>query len=107
LARNAAAPGGYSWQLSWTIVRKVKFYIFNYQVCSYLTNKVKQHRMHREWRVTKFKLFKIWLRDQSGATAIEYTMISGAMAVALVPALASISSGVGGLYQVITDAFGY
>lgn len=47
-----------------------------------------------------------WLKDESGATAIEYTLISGAMAVAIVPAIGMIANGTDGIYGYIADLFG-
>ncbi len=57
--------------------------------------------------MAKMLKFKKWLHDESGVTAIEYSLISGAMAVVLVPALGSTSSGIAGLYQSITDLFDF
>lgn len=51
--------------------------------------------------------FKVWLNDEQGATAIEYSFISAAMALALVPALGSTTSGIAGLYTSITELFDF
>jgi Flp pilus assembly pilin Flp len=50
---------------------------------------------------------KKWLADESGVTAIEYSLISGAMALVLVPALNNTSSGIAQLYTTITDLFDF
>lgn len=44
-------------------------------------------------------------RDESGATAIEYGLIAGAMTVVLVPAFAATVDGVGTLFTRIADLF--
>jgi Flp pilus assembly pilin Flp len=51
------------------------------------------------------KTMKSYLRNESGVTAIEYSLISAVMALALIPALQYTSGTVGGLYQKIVDLF--
>ena len=41
------------------------------------------------------------LRNEDGATAIEYSMIAASMALVLVPALSATTSGLGSLYTII------
>lgn len=53
---------------------------------------------------TREKL-QAWLQNESGATAIEYSLISGAMALVLVPALTKLTTETGGLYTTIINAF--
>jgi pilus assembly protein Flp/PilA len=51
--------------------------------------------------------FKKWLRDESGATAIEYGLIAAAMGAAIIPAIGSLSSGAGELYGIVSDLFSH
>lgn len=51
------------------------------------------------------KNIKEWVHDESGATAIEYSLIAGAMALAMVPALSAFSADVGGVYGKILGYF--
>ncbi len=44
------------------------------------------------------------LRDETGATAIEYALIAAAMGLALVPALSSLSGGINNLYNSIGNS---
>jgi pilus assembly protein Flp/PilA len=39
------------------------------------------------------------LKDESGATAVEYALIAGAMGLCLLPALSSVKGGVDSLYS--------
>jgi Flp pilus assembly pilin Flp len=55
--------------------------------------------------VTKRLKLKDMLRDETGATAIEYALIAAAMALALVPAMASFSGDVSGGYGKILGYF--
>ena len=43
--------------------------------------------------------------DERGATAIEYALIAAILGIALIPVLASTSSGVAGLYTKVQDYF--
>lgn len=54
--------------------------------------------------LTQFS-FKAWLADECGASSVEYSIVSGSMAVALLAALPFITSGTGGIYGYITDLF--
>jgi Flp pilus assembly pilin Flp len=51
--------------------------------------------------------FKKWLRNENGATAIEYALIAAAMGTALVPAIATTASGVGVIYTFIGELFSH
>jgi len=44
-----------------------------------------------------------FLRDEEGATAIEYGLIAGLVAVALVGALTALGTDLGGLFQGIAN----
>jgi pilus assembly protein Flp/PilA len=57
--------------------------------------------------VKTFNKLKSWLTDESGATAIEYGLIAGGMALALVPAMASLGSGVINGYANIGSLFDF
>jgi Flp pilus assembly pilin Flp len=46
-----------------------------------------------------------WIKDESGATAIEYAVIASAMAIVLFPLLATMSSSTGGLFQLVLNIF--
>lgn len=48
---------------------------------------------------------KNWLNDDSGTTAIEYSFISGALALVLVPVLSNTSSGIASLFYDVVNAF--
>lgn len=50
-------------------------------------------------------MLRRWLRDDSGATAIEYGMIGALIAVVIAGAVASTGSGTNGLYTKVGDAF--
>lgn len=43
--------------------------------------------------------------DERGATAIEYALIAAILGIALIPVLASTTSGVAGLYTRVQDYF--
>jgi Flp pilus assembly pilin Flp len=58
-----------------------------------------------EGHVAQKNQIKLFLHDESGVTAIEYSLISAVMALALIPALQYTSGTVGGLYQKIVDLF--
>jgi pilus assembly protein Flp/PilA len=45
-----------------------------------------------------------FLRDQSGATAIEYALIASGIAVAIAATIVSLGSGVQGLYSGVLTA---
>jgi pilus assembly protein Flp/PilA len=45
-----------------------------------------------------------FLRDKSGATAIEYAMIASGVAVAIASAVVSLGSGVKGLFVSVSTA---
>jgi pilus assembly protein Flp/PilA len=45
-----------------------------------------------------------FLRDDSGATAIEYAMIASGIAVAIATTIVSLGSGVNGLYTSVATA---
>ena len=46
---------------------------------------------------------KKWLRNEDGATAIEYALIAAAMGVALVPAMQAFGGGVDEVYGRIVE----
>jgi pilus assembly protein Flp/PilA len=48
---------------------------------------------------------KAWLKDESGATAIEYGLIAAAMALMLIPALSQLTGDAGQMFQNIVDIF--
>jgi pilus assembly protein Flp/PilA len=48
--------------------------------------------------------FRRFLQDQNGATAIEYAMIASGIAVAIASTVASLGSGVKGLYSSVATA---
>ena len=50
-------------------------------------------------------LAKLYLRDTSGATAIEYSIIAGCMGLMLVPAMTALAPAVEGKYELITGFF--
>ena len=50
-----------------------------------------------------YRTYLRWRSDRSGATAIEYALIAGIMAVALVGAT-GMMTGTGGLYTKIKEA---
>jgi pilus assembly protein Flp/PilA len=47
---------------------------------------------------------RCFLRDQNGATAIEYAMIASGIAVAIASTVASLGSSVKGLYSSVATA---
>jgi Flp pilus assembly pilin Flp len=50
---------------------------------------------------------KTWLKQEDGATAIEYALIAGAMGLMLIPAMSSFTDNSEGLYQSILDIFNH
>jgi len=48
--------------------------------------------------------FRRFLRDESGATAIEYAMIASGIAVAIATTIVSLGSSVKGLYTGVATA---
>jgi pilus assembly protein Flp/PilA len=58
------------------------------------TPKLDSHTVHR------------FLRDERGATAIEYAMIAAGIAVAIVAAVNSLGVSVKGMYDTISAAVG-
>jgi Flp pilus assembly pilin Flp len=48
-----------------------------------------------------------WFRDDSGASAVEYSIVSGSMAVALLIAMPFITNGTDGIYGYIADLFDF
>lgn len=50
-------------------------------------------------------MMRRWLRDRSGATAIEYGMIAALIAAVVVGAIASTGVGTNGLYTRVGSAF--
>jgi Flp pilus assembly pilin Flp len=58
-----------------------------------------------ESKVTEATTIKQLLRDENGATAIEYAFIAAAMGLCLVPALSASTDGVGVLYTHIKELF--
>jgi Flp pilus assembly pilin Flp len=48
---------------------------------------------------------RAWLKDESGATAIEYGLIAGAMALMLIPALSQLTGDSGQMFQNVLDIF--
>jgi Flp pilus assembly pilin Flp len=48
---------------------------------------------------------RAWLKNDNGATAIEYALIAAAMGLMLIPTLASFTEGSGGLFQSIVNIF--
>jgi Flp pilus assembly pilin Flp len=46
-----------------------------------------------------------WFSDESGATAIEYSVIAATMGIMLVPVGASLGSLSGDLFQTLIDLF--
>ena len=53
-----------------------------------------------------FGHFRRLLRDEQGATAIEYAMIAAGIAVAIVAAVNALGVSVLGMYQTIANAMG-
>ena len=52
-------------------------------------------------------MFKAFINDESGATAIEYGLIAGLVAVAIIAALTALGSSLDGLFtQVATTVSG-
>jgi pilus assembly protein Flp/PilA len=54
----------------------------------------------------RFDTFRRFLRDERGATAIEYAMIAAGIAVAIVAAVNALGVSVLGMYQTIAAAMG-
>ncbi len=53
-----------------------------------------------------FPTLRRFLRDERGATAIEYAMIAAGIAVAIVAAVNALGVSVLGMYQTISAAMG-
>ena len=49
--------------------------------------------------------FQAFLREEEGATAIEYALIASILGIALLPVLTSTTSGVASLYTRVQDYF--
>ena len=54
---------------------------------------------------TVSNLLKMFVSDDSGATAIEYALIASILGVALLPVLTDTTSGVASLYTRVQDYF--
>ena len=52
-----------------------------------------------------FPLFKTFLREENGATAIEYALIASILGVALLPVLSDTTTGVASLYTRVQGYF--
>ena len=50
------------------------------------------------------RTIRSFLRDERGATAIEYALIAGSIAVAIVAAVNSLGDTVKGLYETVATA---
>lgn len=50
-------------------------------------------------------MWKRWLRDQSGATAIEYGMIAGLLVVAIIGSVSAVGSSNNGMWGRVGTAF--
>jgi Flp pilus assembly pilin Flp len=48
---------------------------------------------------------RAWLKDESGATAIEYGLIAAAMALMLIPAMAQLTGDSGQMFQNVLGIF--
>jgi Flp pilus assembly pilin Flp len=48
---------------------------------------------------------KVYLREESGATAIEYSLMAGAMGLMLIPVMSSISGKTSNLFAAIKGFF--
>ena len=46
-----------------------------------------------------------WLKDQRGATAIEYALIASLISIVVVVGAAAVGTGTNGLYTRVQDAF--
>ena len=53
----------------------------------------------------KDQIIKFW-RDEEGATAIEYGLIAGLIAVGLIVSLEGVRNAIGNLFTRITDVLG-
>jgi Flp pilus assembly pilin Flp len=51
------------------------------------------------------RIFKTFLAEENGATAIEYALIASILGVALLPVLSDTSTGVASLYTRVQDYF--
>jgi Flp pilus assembly pilin Flp len=49
--------------------------------------------------------WKTFLKEENGATAIEYALIASILGIALLPVLTSTTSGVASLYVRVQDYF--
>ena len=50
-------------------------------------------------------MFRRWLNDDRGATAIEYALLAAIMAVAAITGLTMLGTGTQGLWTKVGDAF--
>jgi Flp pilus assembly pilin Flp len=50
-------------------------------------------------------IYKRFVRDDAGATAIEYALIASILGIALLPVLSNTSSGVASLYSRVQGYF--
>ncbi len=46
-----------------------------------------------------------FLRDEAGATAIEYALIGGLISIVIVAAIGSMSASLGSMFQAVTAGF--
>ena len=51
-------------------------------------------------------LFARFVKDESGATAIEYALIACGVAGAIVAIVTTLGGSVAGMYQTLADSFG-
>jgi pilus assembly protein Flp/PilA len=64
----------------------------------------KQKTMHKTPRPTIIAPVVRFMRDESGATAIEYAMIASGVAVAIAAAVTSLGSNVKGLFTSVATS---
>ena len=60
--------------------------------------------LNRARRAISEKCVRHFLRDESGATAIEYAIIASGIAVAIAATIVSLGSGVKGMYSNVLTA---
>jgi len=53
-----------------------------------------------------FSKIKTFVRDESGATAIEYGLIAALVSVAAIAALTALGGGLGTMFATVTGALG-
>jgi Flp pilus assembly pilin Flp len=66
-----------------------------------------RHEFRRGWQMLTLLSLKLWCANEDGASAVEYSIVSGSMAVAIAAAMPFITNGTDGIYGYIAGLFDF